>query len=444
MIPNGLDFDSALEALKGSYGSVDLRSLVAKIGDEWQNVVTVARFTEKTTDEVKREHETLKRRLGSVDTDRLKIVQTAVSPSAINPTNLVASGSLRLGEFRIRLRAAIGAASDIRRMVPNHYLLKGEEAEYDFGVSTTSTLESLDIFLNKAKIDPPRFGLPTISDIVTSRLGLDGVNYTSDVFFALPFYVKLESLSFSPSDGAKFSGRVHRALLDKVTVVLARKSERRILLETKRLKRDDFRITEKHRFAFIKGQTVFETTDSTDLIAADLTLQDIGLVDQRETPASPAEIRPPSLATKVRLETDPRRIFIVHGHDETLKNQLEIFLTENGLEGVVLHRKPDEGRTIIEKLETYGKVSYAFVLLTPDDEVKDSSKSEFRARQNVIFELGYFIGLLGRNRVCCLYKPGVVLPTDISGIVYKKVTTDVQSIGYDLLKELRAAGYTPR
>jgi predicted nucleotide-binding protein len=144
------------------------------------------------------------------------------------------------------------------------------------------------------------------------------------------------------------------------------------------------------------------------------------------------------------------RVFVVHGHDETLKNRIEIFLRELGLTPIVLHREPDQGRTIIEKLEDYSDVSYAFVLLTPDDvgypkeeETKpdEQRQKEPRARQNVIFELGFFVGLLGRKRVCCLYKSKVALPTDIFGILYKNVATDIQSIGYELLKELKAAGY---
>jgi predicted nucleotide-binding protein len=144
------------------------------------------------------------------------------------------------------------------------------------------------------------------------------------------------------------------------------------------------------------------------------------------------------------------RIFIVHGHDQTLKNDVEIFLKNVGLEPVVLHRQPDEGLTIIEKLEKYADIGYAFILLTPDDvgysvgELQKAEKEriiEYRARQNVIFEFGYIVGRLGRNRVCCIYKEKTTLPTDISGLLYKKVTTSIEDVGYALIKELKAAGY---
>lgn len=160
-----------------------------------------------------------------------------------------------------------------------------------------------------------------------------------------------------------------------------------------------------------------------------------------------------STSTAVTEEEDEdtdNKIFIVHGHDAMVKYELELFLREIGLNPIVLHREANEGNTIIEKFEKYGDVSYAFILLTPDDiayqkiegeKPDDEREIEFRARQNVIFEFGYFIGKLGRNRVCCLYKPGTALPTDIQGLLYKQVTGTIEQIGYDLIKEIKAAGY---
>ncbi|WHY03394.1 nucleotide-binding protein [Neobacillus sp. DY30] len=143
------------------------------------------------------------------------------------------------------------------------------------------------------------------------------------------------------------------------------------------------------------------------------------------------------------------KVFIVHGHDERLKDQTSIFLSELGLEPIVLHRQADEGLTIIEKFEKYSDVGFAFILLTPDDigyPVKEEEKSEadrlkeHRARQNVIFEFGYFIGKLGRRRVCCLYKEGVTLPNDVSGYLYKKVNNNIEEVAYTIVKDLKAVG----
>lgn len=143
-------------------------------------------------------------------------------------------------------------------------------------------------------------------------------------------------------------------------------------------------------------------------------------------------------------------VFIVHGHDEKAKNELEIFLSEIGLEPIVLHRKPDEGQTIIEKFEKHSQVGFAFILLTPDeiaylksqDELPDKKRvKEWRARPNVIFEFGFFVGKLGRSRVCCLYTGNVTLPSDISGMLYKKYTNSIEEVAYGISKELKAKGY---
>ena len=145
------------------------------------------------------------------------------------------------------------------------------------------------------------------------------------------------------------------------------------------------------------------------------------------------------------------RVFIVHGHDHALKTDLEAFLHQIGLEAVVLHRQPDKGQTIIEKFEEHADVGYAFVLLTPDDiaytsdqdALPDASRSkEGRARQNVIFEFGYFVGRLGRDRVCCIFRKGVILPSDLTGLIYKEVETSVEPQGLSIIRELKAAGYS--
>ena len=144
------------------------------------------------------------------------------------------------------------------------------------------------------------------------------------------------------------------------------------------------------------------------------------------------------------------KVFVVHGHDQLLKTDVEQFIHQIGLEPIVLHRQPDKGRTLIEKFEQNSDVGYAFILLTPDDvaytidqdTLPDSSrKKEKRSRPNVIFEFGYFVGKLGRDRVCCLYKEGVILPSDLDGLVYKKIDGSVESQGMAIIKELKAAGY---
>lgn len=145
-----------------------------------------------------------------------------------------------------------------------------------------------------------------------------------------------------------------------------------------------------------------------------------------------------------------KKVFVVHGHDDKAKTNLEIFLHEIGLEPVVLHRQADVGLTVIEKFEKHSDVGYAFILLTPDEvaylkseESKDDDDrtKEFRARPNVIFEFGYFVGKLGRSKVCCLYTGDVALPSDVSGMIYKKFTNSIEEVAYSVIKDLKASGY---
>jgi predicted nucleotide-binding protein len=112
-------------------------------------------------------------------------------------------------------------------------------------------------------------------------------------------------------------------------------------------------------------------------------------------------------------------VFIVHGHDEGAKQAVARFLERLKLRPVILHEEADRGRTIIEKFQDHSVVGFAVILLTPDDEGRLlGGELKPRARQNVIMELGYFIGTLGRSRVCALKVGSVEEPSDLHGVLY--------------------------
>lgn len=143
-------------------------------------------------------------------------------------------------------------------------------------------------------------------------------------------------------------------------------------------------------------------------------------------------------------ERDIDAIFIVHGHDDALKLGVESFLRRaTKIEPIILHAQPNRGRTLIEKLEATGaRAGYAVVLLTADDvgAVKAKpTKLEPRARQNVVFEFGFFAGALGRAHVAVIYEPGVEWPTDLKGLVYIEYDGG-GAWRNDLLRELREVG----
>ena len=136
-----------------------------------------------------------------------------------------------------------------------------------------------------------------------------------------------------------------------------------------------------------------------------------------------------------------QRVFIVHGHDNYPKEAVARYLEQSGLFPIILHEQENRGDTIIEKIERYSNVKFAIVLLTPDDEGRSKSddKLEDRARQNVIFELGYFIAMLGRNKVRALIKDDIVIPSDYLGVL--NITLDEAGAWKEKLKkELRAEG----
>lgn len=135
-------------------------------------------------------------------------------------------------------------------------------------------------------------------------------------------------------------------------------------------------------------------------------------------------------------------VFVVHGHDTSIKESVARFLEKIELNPIILHEQPNQGRTIIEKFVDYSNVGFAIILLTPDDlctSQQDSKEVHKRARQNVILELGFFLGKLGRKSVCALYKGDVETPSDYSGVLYIPFD-DAGAWQMNLAKEIKAAG----
>jgi predicted nucleotide-binding protein len=136
-------------------------------------------------------------------------------------------------------------------------------------------------------------------------------------------------------------------------------------------------------------------------------------------------------------------IFIVHGHNNEIKVNVARTLEKLGLNPIILHEQVNAGKTIIEKFEIHSDVGFAIILMTDDDFGKAKNETDIlnpRARQNVILEMGYFIGRLGRERVCPLYMKGVELPSDLYGLLYTEIDSS-EHWKIKIAKELKAAGY---
>jgi predicted nucleotide-binding protein len=149
----------------------------------------------------------------------------------------------------------------------------------------------------------------------------------------------------------------------------------------------------------------------------------------------------PAVAPETAPADDKTKVFVVHGHDEGAREAVARFIRDLGFQPIILHERANEGRTVIEKVEAHGAVGFAVVLLTPDDEGCEKGGTPApRARQNVVLELGYFIGRLGRNRVCALKRGDLEIPSDFGGVVYEPF--DVAGAWKQKLgRELKAVGY---
>lgn len=137
---------------------------------------------------------------------------------------------------------------------------------------------------------------------------------------------------------------------------------------------------------------------------------------------------------------DSTSVFIVHGHDEAVKQEVARFLEKVGLTAIILHEQASGSRTIIEKIEDYSNVGYGVVLYTECDVGAQKSSIDNlsnRARQNVVFEHGFLIGKLGRSKVTALVSGDIETPNDISGIIY--ISMDGHGWKNDLVKELISA-----
>jgi predicted nucleotide-binding protein len=140
--------------------------------------------------------------------------------------------------------------------------------------------------------------------------------------------------------------------------------------------------------------------------------------------------------------TDKSKVFIVHGRDELAKIETARFIEKLGLSPIILHEQANLGKTIIEKIEEHTNVGFGIVLYTPCDVGGlDDKNLKSRARQNVVFEHGYLIAKLGRQKVCALVKGNIETPGDINGIVYIPLD-DHEGWHNKIAKELRNAGYS--
>lgn len=145
--------------------------------------------------------------------------------------------------------------------------------------------------------------------------------------------------------------------------------------------------------------------------------------------------------TKIEV-AKKKRVFVVHGHDTNVRNEVELFVRSIGYNPIILCKRADKGDTIIEKIEREAKdVCYAIVIYTSCDLGKDKNDEDLkpRARQNVVFEHGFMCAHLGRTHVCALLEDGVEQPGDLKGVIYKPLDA-AGAWKYLIADEMKAVG----
>lgn len=169
------------------------------------------------------------------------------------------------------------------------------------------------------------------------------------------------------------------------------------------------------------------------------------IIDRLDLIEAPEESDAAQAETRQDAAIDSRKVFVVHGRDEIAKQTVARFLTAIELTPIILHEQPSQGMTLIEKFEAHSDVGFAVVLVTPDDRgglAEDATKSppvlEPRARENVVFELGYFRGKLGKARVAALVRGNVKFPSDYIGVVWIQMD-DAGGWKNEFARELAAA-----
>lgn len=157
-------------------------------------------------------------------------------------------------------------------------------------------------------------------------------------------------------------------------------------------------------------------------------------------PLIPSSVENSIAPAEQRTLSKSNKVFIVHGHDVSIRAEVELLVKNLGYEPIVLSKQASGGKTVIEKLEEETEsVVFAIIIYTACDfgRDKENDKEQPRARQNVVFEHGYLCARLGRNHVCALVEPGLEVPSDLAGVVYIPIAGQWD---YMIAKEMKKSG----
>jgi predicted nucleotide-binding protein len=438
-----------LEAVKEAYECIEVRTIAANIGGTIYNVVTLIQFSTSSPDECKGN---LLSRLAAHD-------PLADGPLKFDWEFLPAT---KWSELVTRLKAKSGELCVGR-------LTASLEAPVDLN-NFKSTISDNGYIKNPTPYPMFQDRVSTFPEGMSTELGrqLVGVVHSDAVRLQLnhsgfDWFIELASVYL----GAYNVDPGEPSLVVIVAPVPAMIGNVKVIAEDHRIRAHVLSHPKLKDSLSLKGYTgngskkaprfgelvpcdenqAFAEADFEPLLTGDVEVRLVhnilGIIHSRPVCLAPnvqgPATRPEREETKPMIQS--REIFVVHGHDEAMKQSVARVLEKLVLKPIILDERPNNGRTIIEKFEAHSSnVGFAIVLLTADDVGgADKDALEPRARENVIFELGYFMGKLGRKRVCVLQKPDVKFPSDIHGLLW---------IGFDdasgwklkLASEIKASG----
>jgi predicted nucleotide-binding protein len=446
-----------LKVLKKTYNSIDIRGIFAFSSDEriWRCIFLKISLTKETIRELNEIYRLKKETLSEINFSDFKVILEAKKIEELNNLfECLDSMHIRIGDIRDSQPLGVNYQyfNNNNSFVTKDYKFRpqypSENTEYERIAWYSFTNRTINDSLSHCKVNISNYNIPIT--ILSSYLDIDGFSNNINLIISLPIYFKRLEMTKEEHNKYIVKFEIHNDLVYNCKCIVKQESPTYF----KRYDSiDNFIINESNEntiFCIPKNKSI----DNHNEIFVQVYHDNIGILFDQSLSniscdnLSISDLQGPIKDTnnkildysKSNMEKQ-HKIFIVHGHETAVVNELENFLIkEFKLDSIILQEKPGSGRTIIEKFEDEAKkATYAFVLLTPDDIVKTKDGKYAQARPNVVFELGWFYGTLGRDKVCIILKEGTEIHSDLSGISQIRFNTSIKEKYWDIQKELKDA-----
>jgi predicted nucleotide-binding protein len=442
-----LKLNEILPIVKGTFKTFDLRAIIAKSKDspnnDWVCVFLKIRLTKDDRETVQSIHKNKMDNLGAIDQDYFKVIYDVKNIDEFDAfLGEIEKGYATIDTRKVNLPGTYWKTIRYKEVIrSNRYSTIEEREGYVHGVIVSYMDYSVAGMLSKIGLDKSDYGVKL--DDIHAWLDTDNINdgNPNNIIIIFPIYCREISISQAELEKGLAKFEIHNLIVNECIITVTKSRDDRII--ARRMLHATDCITESNYMSSALVPRIITLDSPGEHLEISVNHSSLGSLARKDEDivrVLTSPIQEQTIKINSIDGTDQyQKVFVVHGHDNLAKTELARFLEHLHLTPTILHEQPNGGRTIIEKFEYYSsKVGYAFILLTPDDVCNNSP----RARQNVILELGYFMGTLKRKSVCCIYKKGVEIPTDILGVLYIPYENSIDEIKLDIVKELREAGYS--